>query len=188
MRKSPILVWAAAEQTSARLESIVVALDVQFGDDQVACDRLNHQLLKQAFAISTALKCPITVLHAWQLYGKEFLKYWSKKDDLCIARLAEQEFNARRKQILKTIEQFDMSRIQLKFIEGPPKSCISDYLNTVESGLLIMGSVCRTGLPGLFIGNTAETVIDSVSCNVLTVKPSDFASPIQFESSKLERV
>ncbi len=41
-----------------------------------------------------------------------------------------------------------------------------------------MGTVCRTGIPGLIIGNTAERVLDSVKCSVLTVKPAGFVSPI----------
>jgi len=44
--------------------------------------------------------------------------------------------------------------------------------------LLVMGTVCRTGSPGLIIGNTAERVLDSVKCSVLTVKPAGFVSPI----------
>jgi nucleotide-binding universal stress UspA family protein len=41
-----------------------------------------------------------------------------------------------------------------------------------------MGTVCRTGIPGLIIGNTAERVLDVVDCSVLTVKPEGFVSPV----------
>jgi nucleotide-binding universal stress UspA family protein len=41
-----------------------------------------------------------------------------------------------------------------------------------------MGTVCRAGVPGLFIGNTAEKVLRHVSCSVLTVKPEGFVSPV----------
>jgi universal stress protein E len=37
-----------------------------------------------------------------------------------------------------------------------------------------MGAVSRSGLKGLFIGNTAERVLDSLTCDVLVVKPTDF--------------
>ncbi|MCK4302705.1 MAG: universal stress protein [Candidatus Eisenbacteria sp.] len=44
--------------------------------------------------------------------------------------------------------------------------------------LIVTGTVCRTGLPGFLIGNTAETILAQVDCSVLTVKPDGFASPI----------
>ena len=44
--------------------------------------------------------------------------------------------------------------------------------------LVIMGTVCRTGVAGFFIGNTAENVLQQVDCSLLTVKPEDFVSPV----------
>jgi hypothetical protein len=43
-----------------------------------------------------------------------------------------------------------------------------------------MGTVCRTGIPGFFIGNTAEKILDEVDCSVLTVKPEAFQTPVKF--------
>jgi universal stress protein E len=34
-----------------------------------------------------------------------------------------------------------------------------------------MGAVSRTGLKRIFIGNTAEHVLDSLRCDVMVVKP-----------------
>ena len=45
--------------------------------------------------------------------------------------------------------------------------------------LLVMGTLCRTGIPGFFIGNTAETILNQVDCSVLTVKPKGFVSPVK---------
>jgi len=51
--------------------------------------------------------------------------------------------------------------------------------NAIE--LLVMGTVCRTGLAGLIIGNTAEKVLSEVNCSVLTVKPEGFVTPVTLE-------
>jgi nucleotide-binding universal stress UspA family protein len=37
-----------------------------------------------------------------------------------------------------------------------------------------MGTISRTGFPGVTIGNTAETILQSVTCSVLAVKPDGF--------------
>ena len=47
--------------------------------------------------------------------------------------------------------------------------------------LLVMGTVCRTGLAGFIIGNTAEEVLSALNCSVLTVKPEGFVSPVTLE-------
>jgi len=41
-----------------------------------------------------------------------------------------------------------------------------------------MGTVARTGLPGLLIGNTAEKILNRVTASVLAVKPEGFVSPL----------
>jgi len=37
--------------------------------------------------------------------------------------------------------------------------------------LLVMGMLCRTGIAGFLVGNTAEEVLNQVDCPVLTLKP-----------------
>ena len=46
-----------------------------------------------------------------------------------------------------------------------------------------MGTVCRTGVAGFFIGNTAEKVLSEVNCSVLTIKPEGFATPVTLEEA-----
>jgi universal stress protein E len=41
-----------------------------------------------------------------------------------------------------------------------------------------MGAVSRSGLKRLFIGHTAERVIDRLKCDVLIVKPEGFKTPV----------
>jgi universal stress protein E len=45
-----------------------------------------------------------------------------------------------------------------------------------------MGAVSRSGLKRVFIGNTAERVLDALPCDVLVVKPAHFASRVERRS------
>lgn len=45
--------------------------------------------------------------------------------------------------------------------------------------LLIMGTVARTGISGLVMGNTAEQILDDVGCSMIAVKPPGFRSPLE---------
>jgi len=44
--------------------------------------------------------------------------------------------------------------------------------------VIVMGTICRSGVEGLLIGNTAETVLDHADCSLMTLKPPGFVSPI----------
>ena len=39
----------------------------------------------------------------------------------------------------------------------------------------------RIGIPGLIIGNTAESVLNQIECSVLAVKPPDLVTPVTLE-------
>ena len=41
-----------------------------------------------------------------------------------------------------------------------------------------MGTLARSGIAGLLIGNTAENVLSAIDASVLTVKPADFVTPV----------
>ena len=50
------------------------------------------------------------------------------------------------------------------------------------AGILVMGAVSRSGLKRVFIGNTAERILESLPCDVLVIKPEDFISRVARDS------
>ena len=50
-----------------------------------------------------------------------------------------------------------------------------------------MGTISRTGIPGILVGNTAEKLLERVDCSLLTVKPEGFVSPVPLEADGEER-
>ena len=59
-----------------------------------------------------------------------------------------------------------------------PSRAIREGVEKLEADLLVMGTVSRTGVAGLLVGNTAERLLDRVECSLLTIKPEGFVSPI----------
>jgi universal stress protein E len=43
-----------------------------------------------------------------------------------------------------------------------------------------MGAVSRGRLQEVFLGSTAERVLDRIGCDVLVIKPADFAEKLPF--------
>jgi len=42
----------------------------------------------------------------------------------------------------------------------------------------VMGAISRSGLKGVFIGNTAERILDELSCDILVIKPPVFRNRV----------
>jgi universal stress protein E len=73
---------------------------------------------------------------------------------------------------------FSIPLINTHVKEGLPESVIESVAKNIDAELVVMGTVGRTGIPAALIGNTAEHVLDQLSCDVLALKPSGFVSPL----------
>jgi len=80
------------------------------------------------------------------------------------------------------LNKFPMSGIKhkLHLLKGDPAVLIPEVAKREKNDLIVMGTVCRTGLPGFIIGNTAESILFKVDCSVLSMKPHGFITPIKF--------
>jgi universal stress protein E len=72
----------------------------------------------------------------------------------------------------------DGPRLVPLLVRGAPETVIEGATRGPGGDVVVMGTVARTGLSGVFIGNTAENIINSLACPVLAVKPDGFISPL----------
>ncbi|MGB6228666.1 MAG: universal stress protein [Litorimonas sp.] len=78
---------------------------------------------------------------------------------------------------------FGTDRVETHLVKGRARSEIPALAERLGSDLVVMGTLGRVGVPGLLIGNTAETILGSIRCSVLALKPKGFESPIRPERS-----
>jgi universal stress protein E len=57
---------------------------------------------------------------------------------------------------------------------GDPVAVIPATARKTRSAIVVMGAVSRSAMKRLFIGNTAESVMDQLRCDLLVVKPARF--------------
>ncbi|MBB01622.1 MAG: universal stress protein [Rubinisphaera brasiliensis] len=100
-----------------------------------------------------------------------------------LAKFREQQVtDARAKQAdrlsrtdFRTLTQGSVTYIEM----GPPVSVITEKLEEHQIDLLVMGTVGRSGLSALMMGNTAERLLNAVNCSLLAIKPEDFVCPVK---------
>jgi universal stress protein E len=61
---------------------------------------------------------------------------------------------------------------------GEVLSELESVVRRTKAGIVVMGAVSRSGLRRVFIGNTAEAVLDRLSCDLLVIKPRAFATHV----------
>lgn len=183
MRKCPCAVWVVKPSRRRKLRNVFAAVDPD--SENPTRDKLNSEILKRASTVAQNHGAKLHVVHAWDAFGGEPTRgrRWMSKQEirLYVESVAESHRN-RLNRLLK--KQLDGSEI-VHMLQGRPGKVIPQTIVDRRADLLVMGTVCRTGIPGFFIGNTAETILNQVDCSVLTVKPSGFVSPVSLPENEL---
>ena len=61
--------------------------------------------------------------------------------------------------------------------EGMAHECLQKAAKEHAVDFVVMGAVARRGLKRLFIGSTAERVLDRLPCDLVIIKPLEFEAP-----------
>jgi nucleotide-binding universal stress UspA family protein len=95
-----------------------------------------------------------------------------------------EEANRRFESFLQSLD-VNRSRIYSHLSYGSPWQEIGIAAQDLNADLIAIGTVGRSGIKGLLLGNTAEKLLSTSGCSVLTVKPAGFVSPIEPPSWRL---
>jgi universal stress protein E len=71
-----------------------------------------------------------------------------------------------------------ISTARRHLMAGSPVQAIPKAARAVGASVVVMGAVSRSGLKRVFIGNTAERVLNTLPCDVLVVKAPGFTRRI----------
>ena len=195
LRKCPCPVWIMVGETSANYRHILAAVDFDpwdEGDEKNSIeDALNRQIINLAASLAASDFAQLHVVHAWQSITDNIIRVFGSdipEEQITANRGKERrEHQSRLDGIGRRIrEQFgsDVYRYlspRLHLREGIPRDVVPAVATELEVDLVVMGTVSRTGIPGLLIGNTAEVILNNLGCSVLAVKPAGFVTPVTLD-------
>ncbi|MEM7721127.1 MAG: universal stress protein [Pseudomonadota bacterium] len=190
VRKCPCPVWLQMHGSQTAPRTILAAVDVDEWDatEPETLRDLNQRVLETALGLAGDTDAVVYALHAWDAVGEGMIWAFASGAD---ARLAADIYTngvlAARQTALETlIRSFDQNavggrtpRIIPRLARGPADEVIADQVRALKPDLLVLGTVARTGVSGVIIGNTAEDILNRVDCSIVAVKPSSFKSPLQ---------
>jgi nucleotide-binding universal stress UspA family protein len=177
LRQCPCPVWLIGRggSRSARWR-ILAAIHANPGD--AAEQELNGTILDWALTLKAFGDAELTLLQAWTPYGASVLRSRMPPDEFTefveAARRTEDEA------LSGFVAPFSsqLTDVAVELVQGEPEDAIARFVESHGIDVVVMGTVARTGIAGLVMGNTAERVLHRLRGSVLAVKPPGFKSPV----------
>lgn len=80
--------------------------------------------------------------------------------------------------VLRLLEGRKIPPARVRIAEGRPERELPRLVEDLGVDLLVTGGISRSRLEQVFIGGTAERLLDRIACDLLVVKPPGFRCPI----------
>lgn len=194
LRKCPCPVLMLKPDHIEPCHNILATVDIMNDDfdeekEYRVQDELNSLVLEYASSFALHESAELHIGSVWDSFGENFLRYGA------VAHTSEDKINGYLEQTHSEYEG-KLKKLSLEFKSLVGKDAI-DYINPIshlvkglpakeipamtkkyDIDLIVMGTVARTGISGLFIGNTAEAILEQVQCSVLAIKPKGFETPV----------
>ena len=78
----------------------------------------------------------------------------------------------------RVLKSAHIPRSRRHLVARYPVDAIPEVARQTHCAMVVMGAVSRSGLKSIFIGNTAERVLDRLQCDLLVVKPLGFETRV----------
>ena len=195
LRKCPCPVWMIKPRSSGTFNYIVAAVDVadSYPADEVEGRRaLNRQVMEMAASLALSEFAELHVVHAWDAVGEGAMRggFMSTDEEKVKAYVKAVERHHRENLhalMRETTDRLGPEAIRFlkpnaHLVKGWARKEIPALVRQLGADLVVMGTVARTGISGLLIGNTAEMILTQIDCSVLAIKPEGFVSPVTLES------
>lgn len=189
LRLCPCPLWLIKSTEQIGEKQVLVAVDYE--PENPENQLLNNQLLQMGISLALSQFAELHVVHTWELDHESFLRSPRLQiTDKEVDAMVKTELQKRSQWLQETVDacvlKYGKKTSQylspvLHLIKGGAVHNIPKLVKKVEPELLVMGTLGRTGIPGFFIGNTAEAILFDISCSVMALKPEAFVSPVKLE-------
>ena len=176
LRTSPLPVLLLKNSRPWREPTILAAIDPSHAHDKPA--RLDAIIVAEARRLSRALRGSVELMHATYPTGFGLTMADPGIDALTLATVYEQQQKRDHANFEAFARRAHIPRASCQVIDSDPEFAIPHVAKKLGADLVVMGAVSRSGLKRVFIGNTAERVLDDLPCDVLVVKSARTAAHV----------
>jgi universal stress protein E len=172
LRTSPAPVLLLKNDREWRKPVVLGAVDPAHARAKPA--QLDQGIVAAGVAMSQAFGGKFALLHA-NFPGSFALMTGDAALDGAALGLAYDQQRAADKEAFDAFaSRMRVPRANRHLVEADPVFAIPNMARKLRAHLVVMGAVSRSGLKRVFIGNTAERVLEALPCDVLVIKPARF--------------
>lgn len=156
-----LLVHPASSRRSS--DVVLAALDPMHANEKPA--GLDSAITRWAAAIAEALSVDCHTVHAVP----------TSAYPLGATAIERKRFDSRiRARIQRLMRKADMDVQELHLVHGNVAEVVPDLARELPAQIVVMGIISRRWMKRFVIGDTAETIVRDVSCDLLLIKPEGF--------------
>jgi universal stress protein E len=172
LRLSPVPVLLVKKARPYHHPDVLAAVDPGLASAKPAS--LDREILRIAAAVSEGLRGKLHAVHACAPVAAALTAL--------SAAAASRTVTAERARASRGFEWLlrptNIPAARRYLVGGDPCDAVRATAARVRSDIVVMGAVSRRGLQRLLIGNTAERLLDRLSCDLLIVKPAEFVNRV----------
>ncbi len=178
LRKCPCPVWMVKDQPWSKKAKALVA--VNLSSEEAYNKPLNFKLVQETRDLIKYIDhTEVHIISAYPVLPINTL--------IDIADFDPNLYNdAIRAQYLIAIkalrQKFSMDEKYTHVKQGLPEQVIPALAEQLQAGIVVLGTAGRTGISAVVIGNTVESVINHLKCDLLVIKTDQFTCPIECDA------
>lgn len=181
LRKCPCPVWLNRPSDKPSIKQrVAVAVNPNANSDEERA--LSIDLLQLSRSIADNCDSQLHIISCWEYVLESYLKdnVWFKASQEEVDNHIAQAKQQHKEALQALIDASGISGdITLHRLHGTPDDEIPTCVDEIKVDVLVMGTLARTGIQGVMIGNTAENIVQNVSCSLVALKSRRFCSPIE---------
>lgn len=195
LRKCPCPVWLIKPQAPKTYRRILASVDVSDDYPQQEMESrqaLRRQILEMANSLALSEFAELHIGSAWDAFGESVVfhgAFFKRPEGELNAYVEEvkQQHAANLDALIHEVADYvghdalEYLEPQKHLVKGLARKEIPVLAKRIDTDLVVMGTVARTGIPGFIMGNTAETILDQLDCSVLAIKPPGFVTPVTLD-------
>ena len=137
---------------------------------------LDNRILATARALGGSLNGEVHVFHAFDIAAAIAVSTdaMSMPIALPLNELADAMRAGHTEAVERLCKQHGVPPDRTHIHQGGTRPLLLTLTEQLRADAVVMGAVSRSGLKGLFLGNTAEDVLDRLHCDLIIVKPEGF--------------
>jgi universal stress protein E len=140
--------------------------------------KLDARILSTAAEFASALKGALHVVHSYSPVPVGTVPMVGGASALAVQQIAQGSEARASSAFQAAIASYRLPKNRQHLVQGVPMDAIPAVAEEIQSGLVVMGAISRSGLKRVFIGNTAERILNQLRCDVLVIKPAEFRTPV----------